>query len=168
MRSPNKNRSRNKNNRKNNAGNVVNRVFDSAGPEGKVRGTPAQVIEKYQTLARDAQLSGDPVAAENFLQHAEHYVRMLAEANAQIEAQAARQREQQEARDAERSDTASESGDTGSRGEGESDSGLVETPEGEQPQPRRSRRRRVNADGAQGGEAQPTADPGTVPEQAAE
>jgi hypothetical protein len=42
-----------------------------------VRGTPQQIIEKYQMLARDAQLSNDRVAAENFLQHAEHYTRML-------------------------------------------------------------------------------------------
>ena len=67
MRSSNKSRSRSKSsNRSRGVGNVVNRVFDSAGPEGKVRGTPQQIIEKYQTLARDAQLSGDRVAAENF------------------------------------------------------------------------------------------------------
>lgn len=64
-------------------GNVVNRVFDSAGPEGRVRGTPQQIIEKYQTLARDAQLAGDRVAAENFLQHSEHYSRLLGEAQRQ-------------------------------------------------------------------------------------
>ena len=45
-----------------------------------MRGTPQQIIEKYQFLARDAQLSNDRVAAENFMQHAEHYTRMLAEA----------------------------------------------------------------------------------------
>lgn len=54
-----------------------NRVYESAGPEGKVRGTPQQIIDKYQALARDAQLSGDRVTAENFLQHAEHYARIL-------------------------------------------------------------------------------------------
>ena len=75
-----KSRSRSKPNRPRSLGNIVNRVFDSSGPEGKVRGTPAQLIEKYQFLARDAQLSNDRVAAENFLQHAEHYTRMLAEA----------------------------------------------------------------------------------------
>lgn len=81
MRPSNKSRSRNKNsNRNRNVGNVVNRVFDSAGPEGKVRGTPQQIIEKYQGLTRDAQLSGDRVAAENFQQHAEHYLRLLNEA----------------------------------------------------------------------------------------
>lgn len=58
-------------------GNVVNRVFESAGPEGKVRGTPQQIIEKYLALARDAQISSDRVMSENFLQHAEHYQRML-------------------------------------------------------------------------------------------
>lgn len=68
-------------------GNIVNRVFDSSGPEGKVRGTPQQIIDKYLALARDAQLSNDRVAAENFLQHAEHYARMLGEAQREIEAQ---------------------------------------------------------------------------------
>jgi hypothetical protein len=61
-------------------GNIVNRVFDSSGPESKVRGTPQQIIDKYNQLARDAQLSNDRVAAENFQQHAEHYTRMLGEA----------------------------------------------------------------------------------------
>lgn len=82
MRATNKSRSRNKNNNRsrNNSGNVVNRVFDSNGPEGRVRGTPAQIIEKYQMLMNDASLSGDRVAAENFSQHAEHYIRLLAAA----------------------------------------------------------------------------------------
>ena len=61
-------------------GNNINRVYDSAGPEGKVRGTPQQIIDKYTTLARDAQTSGDQVTAENFLQHAEHYQRILIQA----------------------------------------------------------------------------------------
>ncbi len=77
IRPPNKNRNnRNKNGRKP-MGNVQNRVYESAGPEGKVRGTPQQIIEKYMLLARDAQTSGDRVIAENFLQHAEHYIRLL-------------------------------------------------------------------------------------------
>lgn len=75
-----KTRSRSKSNRQRSLGNVVNRVFDSSGPEGKVRGTPQQIIEKYLTLARDAQLSHDRVAEQSFLQHAEHYTRMLGEA----------------------------------------------------------------------------------------
>ncbi|MEO6301325.1 MAG: DUF4167 domain-containing protein [Paracoccaceae bacterium] len=82
-----KSRSRSKTNRPRSLGNIINRVFDSSGPEGKVRGTPAQLIEKYQFLARDAQLSNDRVAAENFLQHAEHYTRLLAEANREMAAE---------------------------------------------------------------------------------
>jgi len=93
MRSPNKSRSRNKNQNRRSSTNVINRVFDSSGPEGKVRGTPQQIIEKYQMLARDAQLSGDRVTAENFQQHAEHYTRLLTDAMREQ----AQRREQQDA-----------------------------------------------------------------------
>jgi hypothetical protein len=56
----------------------TNRAFDSNGPEGvKVRGAAQHVYEKYQQLARDAHTSGDRVLAENHLQHAEHYFRLL-------------------------------------------------------------------------------------------
>ena len=79
-----RNRGRNANRRGNNGGSVINRVFDSAGPEGKVRGTPQQIIEKYNSLAHDSQLSGDRVSAENFQQHAEHYQRILSEAQKEI------------------------------------------------------------------------------------
>ena len=75
-------------------GNIVNRVFDSSGPDGKVRGTPQQIIEKYQLLARDAQLSNDRVAAENFMQHAEHYTRMLGEAQREMAAEQEARRQQ--------------------------------------------------------------------------
>jgi hypothetical protein len=104
-------RPRSKNNRNNNrsAANVLNRVFDSSGPEGKVRGTPQQVIEKYQQLARDAQLSGDRVGAENFQQHAEHYMRLQADAQREIDLRREQQdresrenREKQAQRDQER------------------------------------------------------------------
>src|SRR5690606_18033874 len=92
-----KSRSRSKSNRQRSLGNIVNRVFDSSGPEGKVRGTPQQIIEKYLMLARDAQLSNDRVAAENFLQHAEHYTRLLAEAQREMAAeQEARQQQYQQ------------------------------------------------------------------------
>ncbi len=98
MRSSNK-RSRSKSNRPKTLGNIVNRVFDSSGPEGKVRGTPQQIIEKYQLLARDAQLSNDRVAAENFQQHAEHYTRMLAQAQRELQAEQDARRQNQEQRD---------------------------------------------------------------------
>ncbi|HET6971257.1 MAG TPA: DUF4167 domain-containing protein [Phenylobacterium sp.] len=56
----------------------ANRAFDSNGPEGvKVRGNAQHVFEKYQQLARDANAAGDRVLAENHLQHAEHYFRLL-------------------------------------------------------------------------------------------
>ena len=85
MRSSGKSRNKNRNNgRRPNPGNVLNRVFDSAGPEGKVRGTPQQIIDKYQSLAHDSQLSGDRVSAENFQQHSEHYSRILLEAQKEI------------------------------------------------------------------------------------
>lgn len=53
-------------------------MFESSGPEGKIRGSAYQVIDKYQALARDALAAGDRIAAENYLQHAEHYYRVLA------------------------------------------------------------------------------------------
>jgi hypothetical protein len=51
----------------------------------KVRGTAAHVAEKYMSLARDAQSAGDIVAAENYLQHAEHYNRIVMAAQAQYQ-----------------------------------------------------------------------------------
>src|SRR5690606_33189267 len=54
------------------------RTFDSSGPDVKIRGSAAQIYEKYQALARDANSSGDRIGAENYLQHAEHYYRILA------------------------------------------------------------------------------------------
>ena len=68
-----------------------------------MRGTPQQIIEKYLTLTRDAQLANDRVAAENFQQHAEHYARMLGEAQreAQREAEARREREEAQRRERE-------------------------------------------------------------------
>ncbi len=59
-------------------GGGPNRSFDSNGPETRVRGTAAQVYDKYCALARDANASGDLVSAENYQQHAEHYYRIMA------------------------------------------------------------------------------------------
>ncbi len=73
------NRARGRGNRRPNGANI-NRVFESSGPEGKVRGTPQQIMDKYLSLARDAQTQDNRVAAESFFQHAEHYQRLLAEA----------------------------------------------------------------------------------------
>jgi Domain of unknown function (DUF4167) len=60
-----------------------NRTFDSNGPEVKIRGSASHVYEKYLQLARDANAAGDRVTAENYLQHAEHYFRILAATQAQ-------------------------------------------------------------------------------------
>jgi len=156
-----KSRQRNKPNRNRTVGNVVNRVFDSSGPEGKVRGTPQQIIEKYNQLARDAQLAGDRVATENFQQHAEHYLRLLSEAQKEQDARREEQerfnRDRQQERDRDRpersggreSDEADQpvSQDPAAQtqpdiigGYDDRDIGLVETPESK-PQSEPSRRR---------------------------
>lgn len=80
----NKNRSRGRNNnggRKH--GNPLSRNYESNGPDVKVRGNASHIAEKYLQLARDAQSSGDSVMAENYLQHAEHYFRILSAAQPQ-------------------------------------------------------------------------------------
>jgi hypothetical protein len=64
--------------------NPLSRMYESNGPDVKIRGTASHVAEKYLQLARDAQSSGDPVAAENYFQHAEHYFRLIAAAQEQF------------------------------------------------------------------------------------
>ena len=155
MRSP-KSRSRGKNRGNNRSpANNLNRVFDSSGPEGRVRGTPQQIIDKYTQLARDNFMSGDRVAAENFQQHAEHYTRLLAEAQRDAEEKRAqadqqnRDRQQQKNREREERERAREeavstpvddpgSGDQPDLIQPEADTGLVETPEA-QPKPKKPR-----------------------------
>ena len=64
--------------------NPLTRSYESNGPDVKIRGTALHIAEKYVQLARDAQSSGDRVAAESYLQHAEHYYRLVAAAQAQM------------------------------------------------------------------------------------
>lgn len=64
--------------------NPMTRVYESNGPDVKIRGTAHHIAEKYTQLARDAQSSGDPIAAEGYLQHAEHYYRLIMAAQAQF------------------------------------------------------------------------------------
>jgi hypothetical protein len=84
---PNQNNKNRQRGRSNNGGrkhvNPLSRNFESNGPDVKVRGNAAHIAEKYLQLARDAQSSGDPVLAENYLQHAEHYFRIVAAAQPQ-------------------------------------------------------------------------------------
>jgi hypothetical protein len=64
--------------------NPLSRTYESTGPDVKIRGTALHIAEKYVSLARDAHSSGDPVLSENYLQHAEHYYRIIAAAQAQM------------------------------------------------------------------------------------
>ena len=64
--------------------NPLSRVYESNGQDVKIRGTASHIAEKYLQLARDAQSSGDPIAAENYYQHAEHYFRLIAAAQEQL------------------------------------------------------------------------------------
>ncbi|SDP49517.1 protein of unknown function [Phyllobacterium sp. YR620] len=78
-------RGRGNNNRK--GPNPLSRNYESNGPDVKIRGNAQHIAEKYTTLARDAQSSGDRVMAENYLQHAEHYNRIILAAQAQAPVQ---------------------------------------------------------------------------------
>lgn len=75
----NKNRQRGRNGGRKHV-NPLSRNYESNGPDVKVRGNASHVAEKYMQLARDAQSSGDSVMAENYLQHAEHYFRIVSSA----------------------------------------------------------------------------------------
>ncbi|WP_146345256.1 DUF4167 domain-containing protein [Falsiphaeobacter marinintestinus] len=192
-----KSRSRSKSNRNRpTSGNVVNRVFDSSGPEGKVRGTPQQIIDKYNQLARDAQLSNDRVATENFQQHAEHYLRLLSDAqreqDARREDQERQNRERQAERDRERQDrqereaaapapapaaapipvedpAASPQPDVLDLSEAtdSDDNGLVETPESKPKKPASARKPRSTASRSKSPKASKPKDTGETAQQSA-
>src|SRR5689334_18456606 len=63
---------------------ALSRNYESNGPDVKLRGTAAQIAEKYLSLARDALASGDMVAAESYFQHAEHYNRIIMAAQSEM------------------------------------------------------------------------------------
>ncbi|MEP6343682.1 MAG: DUF4167 domain-containing protein [Maricaulaceae bacterium] len=88
-------RQRGRNRNKSNHNNNSNRSLDSSGPDVKVRGSASTIYEKYVTLARDAASSGNRVKAENYHQHAEHYLRLV---NAQEAAKQAAREEAEAAR----------------------------------------------------------------------
>lgn len=115
--------------------NNLNRTMESNGPDVKVRGTAHQICDKYQALARDAHASGDRIAYENYLQHAEHYHRIIVAAQQAAQETAAAQ--------------GKESGDTA---EG-SESATTEAEDGnggEAQRPRARRGRRTRSDRANG------------------
>ena len=85
MRNRNNNNNNNNNNHNRRGQNPMTRVYESNGPDIKIRGTASHIAEKYLQLARDARsASGDPVAAENYYQYAEHYFRLIAAAQEQF------------------------------------------------------------------------------------
>lgn len=69
--------------------NPLSRSYESNGPDVKIRGTASHIAEKYMSLARDALASGDMVTGESYLQHAEHYNRIIMAAQAQAGPQGA-------------------------------------------------------------------------------
>lgn len=119
-------RGRGSNNNNNNNGNNNNfnrkgqnpltRTYDSSGPDIKIRGTAQHIAEKYAALARDAQSSGDRVMAENYLQHAEHYNRIIAAAQAQMQERFQRD-ERNDGSDREAFDRDDDNGDGGYEGD---------------------------------------------------
>lgn len=77
------NRQRGRGRRQNNGGgNPSNKVYDSNGPDVRVRGSAQTVADKYLQLAGDAQSQGDQIKTESYFQHAEHYLRIVAANNA--------------------------------------------------------------------------------------
>jgi Domain of unknown function (DUF4167) len=60
--------------------NPLSRMYESNGPDVKIRGNASHIAEKYLQLARDAQSAGDTIASESYYQHAEHYFRLIAAA----------------------------------------------------------------------------------------
>ncbi|TCD13705.1 DUF4167 domain-containing protein [Oricola cellulosilytica] len=105
--------------------NPLSRNYESNGPDVKIRGNAQVIADKYATLARDALSSGDNVMAENYLQHAEHYNRIILAAQAQAQAQR-EEREQAEDRDSDDSDGGNQpeaSGGSGRRRDRGHDSG---------------------------------------------
>src|ERR1041385_3038896 len=79
-----RNRNNNNNNNNRRSQNPMTRVYESNGPDIQIRSTASPLAEKYLHLARAARSSGDPVAAENYYQHAEHYFRLIAAAQEQF------------------------------------------------------------------------------------
>lgn len=100
----NKNRSRG---RARKPGTQSNRTFDSNGPDVKIRGSASHIYEKYQSLSRDANAAGDRIGAENYMQHAEHYFRLMAAAQA---AQQTREQQNQPRQKQDKDEEAASSG----------------------------------------------------------
>jgi hypothetical protein len=116
--------------------NPLTRSYESNGPDVKIRGTAQHIAEKYSQLARDSIASGDPVASENYFQHAEHYIRLIATAQEQLREQFGYQQRSEDDGD----EDGFTSGDRSDFGNGDDmDPGMLpqpfeQRPEGERPQ----------------------------------
>lgn len=138
-------RSGNNNNGNRKGQNPLSRTYDSSGPDVKVRGTAQHVAEKYMNLARDAQSSGDRVMAENYLQHAEHYNRIIMTAQAQLQERMQRDDNQPQSRDSQDHDQDQDDDDRDSsdeRGDGGHEQQRAERAERAERQPRQERNNR--------------------------
>lgn len=129
----------NNNNQHRKSQNPLTRVYESNGPDVKIRGTASTIAEKYIQLARDSQSSGDPVAAENYYQHAEHYFRLIAAAQEQFRQQNPYQNNQQnqqpQAAPQGAADDNFDDDDDGQPFTGQNEPGFVPQPQMAQPQP---------------------------------
>ena len=94
MRQPNNNQNKRLRNRSRKGPNPLTKSFESNGPDGKIRGTALSIAEKYAQASRDASAAGDRVKGENLMQHAEHYNRIVAAAQAHLPVQQIQARDQ--------------------------------------------------------------------------
>ncbi len=144
----NKNRQRSRNGGRKHV-NPLSRNFESNGPDVKVRGNASHIAEKYLQLARDAQSSGDSVMAENYLQHAEHYFRIVSSAQ-----QAQNGQRPDGADDADYDDDMPEMNSRFSSPQPQPQQQYVQQdgdePQGEGDQPRQSEQRQPRGDGQDG------------------
>jgi hypothetical protein len=109
--------------------NPLTKTFESNGPDVKIRGTALHVAEKYLQLSRDAQVSGDRVMGENYLQHAEHYFRILAAAQGPNQPQQSSQRDDDQGDgDEQPQQHGQHRGGQGQNGNGHSDPAIADQP----------------------------------------
>ena len=136
-----------------------NQALESNGPEGRVRGTAQQILDRYLAMARDAQSSGDSVLAENLFQHAEHYQRLVAQfAPPQTQ-------QQQQPADGQRNAEAAQESEAEARPDREAADRPPEA-EGSEPTPARPRRRRRQRNAPVEEAAAETGEPAQPPESA--
>ena len=120
--------------------NPLNRVFESNGPDVKVRGNAQTIADKYLQLARDAVSSGENVNAENYFQHAEHYLRIVAAAQAFNQQNQQAQQAQQAQQRREESDSDAETA-SGNGGDGDSKQASAGEDGGQETSSRQNNRR---------------------------